>query len=149
MYEDGPGAKTCRRCHVAKPLDQFRRRREISDGRTPWCRACLSEYEREPVRTERHQERQRQRYRVDARRSKNLRAKFGLTLDEYHEMLEAQGGVCKVCGGVNIDRRLAVDHCHATGRVRGLLCGLCNIGLGYFKDDPARLRGALAYLEDG
>ena len=63
-------------------------------------------------------------------------------------MLVAQGGVCKICGGDKPDGKHGwhVDHCHVTDRIRGLLCNLCNIGLGGFKDDPAVLQKAIEYL---
>lgn len=73
---------------------------------------------------------------------------FGLTVDEYADMLSEQSGVCRICGLVNESgRRLGVDHCHRSGNVRGLLCSKCNVGLGQFKDDPVRLQSAIDYLE--
>lgn len=71
-----------------------------------------------------------------------------LSLDDYDAMLMAQDGRCAICADpvTSEGRALAVDHCHASGRVRGLLCDPCNLGLGKFRDDPARLRAAIAYL---
>lgn len=85
-------------------------------------------------------------------RRRNLMSKFGITLEQYDEMAEQQGGVCAICKqpnrvkhGTGATKRLAVDHCHLTGTVRGLLCDQCNRGLGLFGDDPDRLRNASAY----
>jgi len=61
-------------------------------------------------------------------------------------MVAAHGDSCAICGRSNSDRRLAVDHCHRTLRVRGLLCTACNRGLGFFGDDPERLAAAIRYL---
>lgn len=65
-------------------------------------------------------------------------------------MLAAQGGGCAICGSAAIfdrsHKRICVDHDHATGKVRGLLCGCCNLGIGYFKDDPKRIEAAARYL---
>lgn len=75
---------------------------------------------------------------------------FGISLRDYEAMLEAQGGGCAVCGAKSSGGRwesLPVDHCHETGKIRGILCLHCNTGLGHFSDDPARVRDALAYLE--
>ena len=84
----------------------------------------------------------------DKRRDTDLKKKYGITLDDYNAMLEAQGGVCAICGNTcTTGKSLAVDHCHATGRVRGLLCGVCNRVLGYMKDDVALFRRAAEYLE--
>ena len=71
-----------------------------------------------------------------------------VTDDEYAELLERQGGVCAICRQPESvpGRSLAVDHDHATGAVRGLLCGRCNRALGYFRDDPALLAAAITYL---
>lgn len=74
-----------------------------------------------------------------------LRA-FGLTSADYQALLASQGGVCAICGRPEHGRRLAVDHDHITGAVRGLLCRHCNLALGQFGDDPARIDRAASYL---
>lgn len=64
----------------------------------------------------------------------------------YTELYTQQGGLCASCKGDGGSRKLHVDHDPRTGKVRALLCGPCNQGLGNFKDDPVRLRAALRYL---
>lgn len=74
---------------------------------------------------------------------------YGISRDEFDAMLTAQGGGCAICGSSMRDvsrNRLCVDHCHDTGRVRGLLCGHCNRGLGFFQDSPELLEKAKRYL---
>jgi recombination endonuclease VII len=73
-------------------------------------------------------------------------ARFGLSAGEYDRMLLSQEGVCAICQEPPGCHPLHVDHCHATGRVRGLLCRGCNHGLGNFKDDIMRLAKAMKYL---
>ena len=70
---------------------------------------------------------------------------YGLSVEQYEQMLADQGGACAVCGAVP-DRTLHVDHCHTSGRVRGLLCSECNTGIGLMCEDPERLRRAAEYL---
>ncbi len=77
----------------------------------------------------------------------NLRRFYGISIDTYESMLERQRGVCAICGQPPGERRLAVDHKHDTGTVRGLLCEKCNRGLGLFRDDQALLRAAADYLD--
>lgn len=72
--------------------------------------------------------------------------RYGLTEDDYDRMLEQQCSNCAACQKAS-GLRLQVDHCHETGRVRGLLCGNCNSALGHAKDDIDRLRALIAYLE--
>lgn len=72
---------------------------------------------------------------------------YGITPEDYTKKWNAQGGVCNICGGDNEIRALAVDHCHTTGRIRGLLCDTCNVMLGCAKDKPALLLRAAQYLE--
>lgn len=85
-----------------------------------------------------------------ARRARHILRRYGITEGEFDALLVAQAEGCAVCGSPtsgNGKPTLSVDHCHATGRVRGLLCSWCNRGIGYFGDDPERLRTAAAYLE--
>ncbi len=72
---------------------------------------------------------------------------YGLSLDAYRDILRAQHGRCAICGRPPGKRALTVDHNHATGQVRALLCNGCNVGIGGFREDPALLRAAIAYLE--
>lgn len=80
------------------------------------------------------------------RRSSWLR-QYGITPAEYDAMFAAQAGLCAICKNHQTARRLAVDHCHTTGKVRGLLCTRCNSGIGQFKEDPGLFARALFYLE--
>ena len=75
----------------------------------------------------------------------HLRLKYDITEEDYERMYEEQGGHCKICGAKK--KLLYIDHCHKTGKVRGLLCNHCNTGLGLLKDNVENLRSAIAYLE--
>lgn len=76
-----------------------------------------------------------------------LQYHFGITIEDYEAMAEAQGGVCAICRKTCVTgKSLAVDHCHATHKIRALLCGSCNRGLGMFNDDPDLLGAAVNYL---
>lgn len=85
-----------------------------------------------------------------------LKKKYGITLEDYNDMLKSQNYTCMICGKRethkhNISSKyvdLAVDHCHETGKVRGLLCTYCNVGLGAFKDDKDLLEKAIKYLNN-
>lgn len=80
-------------------------------------------------------------------RRSRLKKQYGLSVEGYEQLLIMQHGVCAICGEhCPTGRKLAVDHCHTTGHVRGLLCANCNQGLGKFQDDAELLRKAVAYL---
>ena len=87
-------------------------------------------------------------------RHKERQRKFGITREEYEQFFKDQNGVCAICKKPETATRretvkaLAVDHCHKTGRVRGLLCSDCNTGIGKLKDDPEIIRMAAKYLDN-
>jgi hypothetical protein len=80
---------------------------------------------------------------------KNQLKQYGLTESDYSDILESQGGGCAICRRSPLpeEKSFAVDHCHATGKIRGILCGSCNRGLGLFRDDVFQLKEAIIYLE--
>ena len=78
----------------------------------------------------------------------NIKRNFGISVKQYSELLKNQGGVCAICGSIpNAKKRMAIDHDHKTGRIRGLLCHMCNLSLGGFRDDPEMLKAAIVYLD--
>jgi hypothetical protein len=79
-----------------------------------------------------------------------LKRKYGITLERYEAMFAAQGGKCAICRQEESGpyANLQIDHCHATGVIRGLLCHLCNKGIGQMNEDIDRLRAAVDYLQN-
>jgi hypothetical protein len=118
-------------------------------------RACQRRY-RETHKEERRAQRRRKwesdpAYREQQRarnrewqRRKRYQKVYGMSVADYDAMLQRQRGVCAICGKSN--QALCVDHCHACGKVRGLLCAKCNSALGFCNDDPAHLLAAISYL---
>jgi hypothetical protein len=86
----------------------------------------------------------------------DLKKAHGITIEDFERMMDAQGGICAICGRSEHRRstsasqayRLAVDHCHAGNGIRGLLCSFCNHAIGYLEDSPALLQRAIDYLRD-
>lgn len=93
-------------------------------------------------------------YNYEAWRESYMFRRYGITFTQAQDLLVAQGGCCAICDKhLTLDNRdlprgehSHIDHCHTTGRVRGILCMHCNQGLGQFRDDPARLHKAASYL---
>lgn len=126
--------KACRICKVSKGLEHFYKQRK-KNGRVWYmldCKACQKAARDSPGP---YQE---------------LKLKpYGLTCASWRTLLAAQGGGCAVCG-IRAERngyRLAVDHDHLTGRVRGILCRGCNTAIGYLNEDPERALKLALYLE--
>ena len=87
-----------------------------------------------------------------ASRKHNLKHRYGITEEQYDQMLVQQKHSCKICGHkpdkcqTQPDKPLYVDHCHQTKIIRGLLCHKCNVALGHMNDDPEQLERAASYL---
>jgi hypothetical protein len=125
--------KTCPRCERTLPLERFVINRAQSRGIGGYCLPCHNDVVRENA-IKNH----------GSTRSKHLKARYDLTADQVAEMIAEQDGMCAIC-----DRKPAehVDHDHATGAVRGILCFTCNVGLGNFGDDAELMRVAGDYLD--
>src|SRR5262245_43554588 len=84
-----------------------------------------------------------------AKRNRHLVRSYGMTKEEFHTLLASQGGECAICPSTDPQRKFGnfvVDHCHTTGKVRGLLCHRCNVALALANDDPDLLRAMASYL---
>ena len=109
--------------------------------------------ERHPERVRAAQKRWRDAnkdYNIERQRPYHLMTKYGITEADYERMLKEQGGRCAICDTDTPTGKwkvFAVDHCHHTGVVRGLLCNECNRGMGLLRDDPDLLRKAADYLK--
>ena len=141
--------QTCTGCGVRKDFSEFPRKGKDDPRPRKQCKACCSARFRRnyAANPKKYQGYTRSRpYRSLLRRKQNL-ASFGLTIEQYDQMLERQSGVCAICGDTcSSGKRLAVDHCHTTGKVRELLCRRCNQSMGKFNDDPDLIQKVLDYL---
>ncbi|WUO53289.1 endonuclease VII domain-containing protein [Streptomyces sp. NBC_00280] len=117
-----PGSKHCRGCGEVKPHSDWHRRNSAPDGLASRCRTC----------------------KAAAGPAGHLRRKYGITEAERDELIASQKGVCCICLAASA---VQVDHCHKTGRVRGVVCFNCNSGLGLLRDDPDAMYRAADYLE--
>ena len=81
-------------------------------------------------------------------RKHRLKKKYGLTPERYDEMLENQNNACAICKTPKPITNMPVDHNHATGKIRGILCSACNKALGHFKDDITTMQNAIIYIRN-
>lgn len=160
-YREYPDTKLCTVCKLEKPIDKFGWKRQktlygISMLKQSACNPCRVdldvEYKRRkgvPVKVKRTEESKKRRTK-EAMRRFNLKFKFGLTIEDYSLLLEAQDGVCAICGKDQLakeGKNLSVDHCHSTLKIRGLLCTSCNTMLGLTMEKTEVLYKAIEYIE--
>lgn len=134
------GLKICKTCNVEKGIDEFQN--TSTKGlyyKQSSCRSCRSKNKAISRKLNPSKEALR-------KRAQKLRSKYGIELEDYDRMYDAQVGLCKICKE-HLDK-LNVDHCHNTGKIRGLLCFQCNSGLGQFRDNINYLKEAIKYLEE-
>lgn len=134
--------KKCANCCEVKPAAEFAKRTNRPNGLQSRCKKCLGEY---------HKERRTLNPDVYAKyaRREHFKNNYKITIEDYDSMMSSQGDKCAGCGRHRNDfkRLLDVDHCHKTGKVRGLLCVSCNLTIGYGKDNPTILRILADYIE--
>lgn len=144
--------KRCTVCKVEKSLEDFYANRRSADGKNYRCKVCDTASRKTSRRSG-----GKDCGTFQGQRERRYKRLFGITIADYDRMLEEQAGRCSVCrttspNGVGESGKhlyyFAVDHCHSTGKVRGLLCNRCNRALGMFQDDSALLQRAIDYLKD-
>lgn len=144
--------KICTVCKEKKDLNCFYNRAASEDGKAYRCKDCdnaaVKAYKKK------HQNRQRRK-----QRENNWRHKYKLERSDIELLWETQQGCCAICSvkltnieiddtAMNQNNTSCVDHCHLTGKVRGLLCSKCNRGIGMFNDKAELVYSAYAYLKD-
>jgi hypothetical protein len=131
--------KVCSGCKVEKDLSLFPNDKRVKSGIKAQCKACVSVINKKNREIRGWTEKDR-----DVR----LQRAFGLKPGQYAEMLEEQDYKCAVCGATEQEnkKRLAVDHCHKTGKIRKLLCHKCNCALGMVDDNKDTLSSLISYL---
>lgn len=143
--------KICTKCKQTKLLNEFHAVSKVNKKPRAACKECnklyfRKNYEKNPEKYRGYKQNKPYVYRAELKRKYNLKT-FGLTVDQYENMLIKQKGVCAIClECCTSGKRLAVDHCHKTGKVRQLLCRRCNQSMGKFNDDPVLLQKVVNYL---
>jgi hypothetical protein len=134
----------CTFCGEEKPLAAFSPRAQGKLKIQSRCKACCTKVIGDKYA----------RFSYEERRNRSLKKLYGLTKERYDAMVLAQNGVCAICGcppqgfsGRSKRKVLVVDHAHATGKIRALLCGKCNTLLGHANEQISVLKRAIAYLE--
>ena len=148
--------KSCANCYQIKPHSSFGKRKKSKyGGLGSYCHPCRRTmnrkwWEEQPKVYKRKLNRDVNYSLRNKERSRNnyLLRNYGIGIDQYNKMLDAQGGKCAICEKHQelCKKSLAVDHCHKTKTIRSLLCGDCNTGIGKFKDDVSLLKKVIEYL---
>ena len=141
--------KTCTICKTEKPFDNFWPDRRRKNGLMARCKSCNTEQGRAYRAAHPNLGKTIYARTKTETRERHLVRKYGVNLMDYAAMLSTQGGKCAICRASEEDQFKGVfhvDHCHATGKVRGLLCRGCNHMLGVVGDDPKILLRAVKYL---
>lgn len=146
------GLKECYICKKIKNLEEFNFCKNSKDQHKSGCKECrLKEstvWKRKNKDKLNKKAREKRKEDPTSFRESFLKRTYNLTLKDYENMLISQDNKCKICliNHEEAKRGLVIDHCHKTGRIRGLLCNKCNRGLGHFDDSPKLLHTAIAYL---
>jgi hypothetical protein len=125
--------KLCSHCKIEKDLSEYYRNPSSKDGLRYVCKPCARKQYKE--------------YYPTRGRDSQLKRTYGITLSQRNELIEQQEGKCKICkvelaGG----KHTHIDHDHNTGRIRGILCNHCNVGIGMFKNDKELVHKIIEYL---
>lgn len=137
--------KRCSKCKQNKPINIFYKNKNKKDGLGNVCKFCNRLQTKEYITRQLKKD-------PNFEISRNLKINYGISIQQYIKLSTLQKNKCVICKNVEtlVLRgklvKLAVDHCHKTGKIRGLLCSNCNKGLGLFNDDPNILYTASRYV---
>jgi hypothetical protein len=163
------GQRICNFCKTWKPFSDYAKSKTGHMGLSAVCRDCENKkarerYAKNDILSRRKEKKRiydkerRERLRAEGKlkkldpevqREKAMKHKYGITIKNYEDMVEAQNNKCAICSARGEEERngkLVVDHCHASGKIRGLLCNKCNLLLGHADDTIERLERAILYL---
>ena len=139
------GFKTCTRCKKKQPVEDFYKATKSQDGYFSTCKSCKRAYKAQFYSDETKKDGLKK-----TRAEYKRKTRYNFSLAESEALLKSQGYCCAICS-IHFDNKSHktkpfIDHCHATGKVRGLLCNNCNFSLGGFKDNEDNLLAAIQYL---
>lgn len=160
--------KFCNKCGVVKIISLFSKNKTRKGGVNGFCKDCSKSYRiknidkykkysaeykevnKDSIKEKRKPYREKNAFKISQQvRSRKFKSRYGITKEQYDLMCGLQEFECLICNRqVLFPERLNVDHDHKTGKIRGLLCGDCNRGLGCFKDNPEALKNAIKYLKN-
>lgn len=130
--------KVCTKCGKKKSIDDFFKDKQKKSGRRPDCKECNTKVSTNWTKNNK-----------DKHHGYEIKHKYGITVKEYEDMLLKQNNSCAICNShISLFKsRFHIDHCHTTGKIRGLLCVNCNHGIGTFMDNINLLENAIKYLK--
>jgi hypothetical protein len=133
--------KVCKHCEAEKDTAEFYSFFDKWSGKnylSARCKPCHQEYKNTNPNTPKN------------RKAEKLQLRYGLSYEQWEKLREAEGYACMICGVTEdeMGKRLDVDHCHVSGKFRGVLCNPCNNILGHARDNPLILDAAAKYMRD-
>lgn len=153
----------CNGCDTTKSIEEFCKDKYRTGGYSYRCKSCrniasknwaLQNPEKVKEANDKNRTRRKEFYSspkgILSSRRTHLKRKYNITLEEFDQKLSNQNYRCAICNGTDTHDKhsvFAVDHCHTTGKIRGLLCWKCNAGLGLFNDNKENLKNAINYLK--
>ena len=150
--------KICTKCKKEKPdtREYFTADKHRRNGLRCQCKECRNEVFRKRYKMHKKTYCEKQKIYLktergkDAHRRARLKYCYGITVGDYNKLFQQQNGCCTICGRhqSELNKRLAIDHDHDTGKIRSLLCSRCNQGIGLFGENVTILKSAINYLNE-
>lgn len=149
--------KTCTKCGEQKPLSEYHNSKKNKDKLNYWCKPCTkinkaewykSNINKVLIRSKQWALKNKEKRKLIARKS-HLKIKYNMSLEDERKLINNQNNRCAICNnGIIVElNKFHIDHCHNSGKVRGILCNYCNTGLGMFQDSQEYLKSAVKYLK--